>query len=154
MTIRRTGLVTRHRRPLPPRAPPDGPCERPRGDQSDDRGQASVELALCLPVVAVMVLGLLQVGLVVRDQLMVDLAAREGARHAAMSPDPQGAAVAAVDRVLGDHHGGVEVTVEVGERTVQVTVHAAPVGVPVMGALVSERRLSGRATMALEPQPP
>ena len=50
---------------------------------SDDRGQAVVELALAVPLVCVLALGVAQVGLVVRDQLLVHHAAREAARAAA-----------------------------------------------------------------------
>ncbi len=39
-----------------------------------------VEFALVLPLVLVVVLGLVQVGLVVRDRLLVEAAARAGAR--------------------------------------------------------------------------
>ena len=53
-----------------------------------DAGQAAVELALLLPVVVVLVLGVLQVALVGRDQLALELAAREAARAAAVSADP------------------------------------------------------------------
>ena len=48
-----------------------------------DRGQAAVEFALAVPVVVVLVLGIVQLVAVVRDQLAVELAARdvEGARR-------------------------------------------------------------------------
>ena len=45
--------------------------------------QATVELALVLPVVATLLLAVVQVGLVVRDQIRVTHAAREAARAAA-----------------------------------------------------------------------
>ena len=60
-----------------------------------ERGQSTVELALVLPVVVLLLLVLLQVGLVARDVVLVAHAAREGARAAAVDPDP-GAAREAV----------------------------------------------------------
>jgi len=48
------------------------------------KGQASVELALVLPLVVVLLLVVVQVGLVVRDQILVVHAAREAAREAAV----------------------------------------------------------------------
>ena len=51
---------------------------RPTGRH--DRGQASLELALCLPLVLVFMLLFVQVAVVVRDQLAVQAAARDGAR--------------------------------------------------------------------------
>ena len=43
-------------------------------------GSAAVEFALVLPLVLVMALALVQVGLLVRDRLLVESAARAGAR--------------------------------------------------------------------------
>ena len=45
-------------------------------------GSAAVEFALVLPLVLVMALALVQVGLLVRDRLLVEAAARAGARDA------------------------------------------------------------------------
>ena len=42
----------------------------------DQRGQAAVELALALPLVALLLLAVVQVGLVVRDQVLTTPAAR------------------------------------------------------------------------------
>ena len=64
-----------------------------------ERGQAAVELALALPVVVLLLLGMLQVALVGRDQLAIELAAREAARAAAVSADPVAAARLAAERV-------------------------------------------------------
>ena len=51
-------------------------------------GQAAVELALALPLLALLALALLQVTLVVRDQVLLTHAAREAAREAAVDPEP------------------------------------------------------------------
>ena len=48
-------------------------------------GQSTVEFAVLLPVLLLAVLVVIQGGLVVRDQLLVQHAAREGARAAAVS---------------------------------------------------------------------
>ena len=50
-------------------------------------GSAAVEFALVLPLVLVMALALVQVGLLVRDRLLVESAARAGARAAAVEAD-------------------------------------------------------------------
>ncbi len=63
-----------------------------------------VEFALVLPLVLLVLLGAVEVALVARTQLEVSQAAREGAREAAVSPDPE-AAVEAVHRFLGDDLG-------------------------------------------------
>ncbi|MGA1052784.1 MAG: TadE family protein, partial [Ilumatobacteraceae bacterium] len=60
--------------------------------RTGDRGQATVEFALVLPVAALLVLGIVQVVAVARDQLTVEYAAREAARAAAVAADPAAAA--------------------------------------------------------------
>ena len=45
-----------------------------------DGGQSSVELVLVLPLVVLLLMALLQAGVLLRDQLLVVQAAREGAR--------------------------------------------------------------------------
>ena len=52
-----------------------------------DSGQASVELALVMPLIIGLSIIILNVGLVVRDQLAVWHAASAGARTASISPD-------------------------------------------------------------------
>ena len=47
-----------------------------------------MELALVLPLVVALLLAVVQVGLIVRDQVLVVHAAREAAREAAVDPDP------------------------------------------------------------------
>lgn len=118
-----------------------------------DGGQSTVELVLVIPVVLALALVLVQVGLVVRDQVRVTHAAREGARAAAVSADPD-AARRAVDRstafapdrlevrVGGRAGPGSQVTVEV--RALVVT------DLPLVGALLPDLTLSSQATMRVE----
>jgi Flp pilus assembly protein TadG len=54
----------------------------------EDSGTAAVEFALVLPLLLVIALALVQVGLLVRDRLLVEEAARAGARQASISADP------------------------------------------------------------------
>ena len=115
-----------------------------------DAGQAAVELALALPVVVVLLLGMLQVALVGRDQLAIELAAREAARAAAVSADPRSAARLAADRVTTLRP--LVVAVSVGASTVTVTVtHASATDVAIVGRLIADVELRAAVTMALEP---
>ena len=57
------------------------------GQREPDSGQATVELALVMPLIIGLLLIILTVGLVVRDQLAVWHAASAGARAASISPD-------------------------------------------------------------------
>lgn len=47
---------------------------------SSERGTAAVEFALVLPLMLVVALALVQTGLLVRDRLLLEAAARAGAR--------------------------------------------------------------------------
>jgi Flp pilus assembly protein TadG len=54
--------------------------QRLRDARPSERGTAAVEFALVLPLVLVVTLALVQTGLLVRDRLLVEAAARAGAR--------------------------------------------------------------------------
>jgi Flp pilus assembly protein TadG len=60
------------------------------------RGSAVVEFALVLPLVLVVALSLVQVGLLVRDRLLIEAAARAGARAAAVEADEDAVRAAAL----------------------------------------------------------
>lgn len=127
-------------------APASGACR-------DTRGQATVEAALVLPFVALLLLAVVQVGILVRAQVLVTHAAREAARAAAVDPDPS----AAVD--AAEHASSLDATrmrVDVEGRglrgshvTVRVT-YDAPTDVPLIGGLIGEVHLEGEATMRVE----
>jgi Flp pilus assembly protein TadG len=116
-------------------------------------GQASVELVLALPVLAVLLLLLVQVGLVVRDQVLLVHAAREGAREAAVASDAgaarRGALAAArldADRLTVTTEGRAGA----GSRVTVRLEYRSPTQVPLVGALVGDVHLSAAATMRVE----
>jgi Flp pilus assembly protein TadG len=116
-------------------------------------GQAAVELALVFPFVAMLLLLLVQVGVIVRDQILVVHAAREGAREAAVEPAPGAARSAAV---AGSGLDPDRLDVEVADRgppgsRVRVTAtYRAPTVVPIIGAAMKDIRLHASATMRVE----
>jgi Flp pilus assembly protein TadG len=124
--------------------------------RAGDAGQASVELALLLPVVVVLLLAVLQVGLLARDVVLVTHASREAARAAATDPDP-GAARAAAAASSGLAADRLQVVVrgrgEAGSRVhVQVTYRATTT-VPLVGGLLGDRTIRASATMRVEAPP-
>ncbi len=126
---------------------------RPRGRARGDEGQAAVELALVLPVLAVLALALVQVALVVRDQVRVTFGAREGARQAAVSPaagDVRRAVVASSG--LDDGRLDVQVTGRgaAGSRVTVRVRYAAATDLPLVGALLGDVSLEGVAAMRVE----
>jgi Flp pilus assembly protein TadG len=73
-------------------------------DGTDDAGMLSLEVVLVLPVIAVLVLGLIQVAALGRDLLVLQEAARVGARVAATTSGtsaPERAARAAAPELRG-----------------------------------------------------
>ena len=118
-----------------------------------DGGQASVELALVLPLVLILLLAVVQLGLLVRDQILVVHAAREAVREAAVDPAadaPRRAALAS--SALTDSRLTVTSTGRgaVGTRVRVEVTYRAPTGVPLLGAAVENLTLRASATMRVE----
>lgn len=120
------------------------------------RGQATVEVALALPVVVLALLLVIQVALVARAQVLVVHAAREGARAAAVGSGPDGARRAA-RATPGLRSGRMRVQVDGAGRpgeSVRVTVsYRAPTDVPLVGLLVGDQTLRAEVTMRNEDLP-
>lgn len=119
-----------------------------------ERGQATVELVLALPLVVLAMLLVLQVGLVVAAHLQVVHAARDGARAASIRGDAA-AARAAVARHggLGGDRTDVVVDLEEGATVPLVSVevhHRVRTEVPLVGQLVGDPTVSATTVMALE----
>jgi hypothetical protein len=119
----------------------------------DSRGQATLELALCLPILVVFIATLVQIGVIAGDQVRVLHAAREAARVAAVDSDPAHVKAAAEAGGLSP----LEVDISPEERfrvqgrpiTVTVTFGASR-RIPLVGRLIASRDLSGAATMRIE----
>ena len=121
-----------------------------RSVRGDQRGQAVVELALVLPLVVLFVLGALQVALVARDQLAIELVAREAARAASVSADPSGAATAAARRVT--ELTPIDVSVSVSGKVVRVRVrYVNHTDVALVGTAIGDVTIEATAAMAWEP---
>jgi hypothetical protein len=118
-----------------------------------ERGQATVELVLALPILVVVVMAFVEAAMIGADQVRVSHAAREGARMATVDP-----AAAAVDRAVeasGLPGAEVEVTPGSSERrlggpvTVSVAYHPKA-HVPLIGHLFTLLTLRAEATMRVE----
>lgn len=118
--------------------------------ETSDRGQAAVELALCLPLLFIFLLGIVQLVVIVRDQLAVQLAAREAARAAAVAAPSDASAQSAATRAVTLRP--LTVATELSPDAVTVTVtHLTRTDVPLIGALLPDITVTAEATMALEP---
>ena len=121
----------------------------PRGE----RGQATVELALCLPLLAVVCAGLVETSMIAVDQVRVWHAAREAVRASAVDPDPAAARAAAESSGLARPQVVVEPGAEErspGEATTVVVSYPYDARVPLLDALFERVVLRAEATMRIE----
>lgn len=111
----------------------------------DGRGQATVELALTLPFVTALLLVVVQVLVVAHGQLLVEHDAREAARAAAVGTEAHadGPADRSTVEIRAIDGGLVEATVRRRFAT----------DVPIVGPLVPDLDLVGRATFRQETSP-
>ena len=120
---------------------------------SDQRGQSTVELALCLPLVAIVLAVIVQVGVIARDHVRVWHAAREGARVAAVDPDTGAVTEAAESSGLEPLSVSVEPDVTYRRQGEPVTVRVAyspSIKVPIIGRLFDDLTLDAEASMRIE----
>lgn len=119
----------------------------------DEGGQATVELALCLPIVVVILAILVQVGVIAVEHVKVWHAAREAARVAAVDPDRDAIRRAAESAGLRP----LEVSVEPegiyrrqGEPVTVGVSYSPSARVPVIGSLFTGLQLDAEASMRIE----
>jgi Flp pilus assembly protein TadG len=118
--------------------------------RASDDGQATVELTLALPLLCLFVLGMVQVAVIGRGQLAVQLAAHEAVRAAAVSADPATAAPNAAHHAISLRP--LDVQIESDDTTITVTVsYVDHTDVAMAGGLLPDVTLQARATMAFEP---
>ncbi len=121
--------------------------------RADEHGQATVELVLCLPVLALVLAVLIEVGLLIGDQVRLWHAARETARVAIVDSDPNEIRTAA-------EHGGLgplDIEIEpqssdrsTGEPLTVTLTYRSDGHLPLLGNLLSSRDMSSTATMRIE----
>lgn len=96
-------------------------AEGARGGRERETGAAIVEFAIVLPILAILLAGGLDMGLLTMDHQILQNAAREGARYAAMPgsyiPDDP-TALARIRQRVRDYLDGEGITVADGDITV------------------------------------
>jgi Flp pilus assembly protein TadG len=130
-----------------------------------ENGQAIVELALVLPILMLLVLGIIQFAIMFNNYLSLTDAVRVGARQAAVSrtlPDPTGAAIARVRTAARTSLRDVDLAVTVtpfdpGSGTASwvqggdVTVRATyPYSISLLGQVVKSGFLTSETTERVE----
>lgn len=120
-----------------------------------EHGSATVEFALLLPVLLLLMLALVQVGVLARDSLLLTQASRAGAREAAVQPSLQAVEGTVQATAMGLDAARLHINVTWGEaRGSPVTVslvYDAPTAALLVGWLFPENvSLSAHATMRRE----
>lgn len=87
--------------------------------KSSQRGQSLVEFALVLPMLLLLVLGVFEFGWILKAEIAVSAAAREGARYAAA-----GKTIAQAQSYAMNHVPGTSVTVAINEDGTSVIATA------------------------------
>jgi Flp pilus assembly protein TadG len=114
------------------------------------------EFALVLPLLALLLFGIIQCGIVFHNYVEIADATRAGARKAAVSrdlPDPAGAATAAVRSSAGGlDDGDLDVAVTSSfERGDDVTVTTSyPYSISLLGLVVKSGRITSTTTERVE----
>ena len=118
---------------------------------NNDAGQATVEVALAVPLLVIVMLFGVQIALVIRDQIATIAAAREAARAVVVADGKSGGAEAAVARTaaLNPSRRSVKVSINGGLVTATVT-YRSPTDLPLVGIFIPDITVHGSATMALE----
>lgn len=116
----------------------------------EESGQATVEIALMVPIVVLLVLLVLQAGMAVRDRLVVLQATRVAARAVIVEPTPAAAAAAvsasgAPDRIVVSVSGELAPG---GMATVTATMPAT--AVPLVGRVVVGDQVAERLVVRVE----
>lgn len=119
-----------------------------------DHGQSTVEFALVLPLVVLVVMFIVQAGFVVRDQVLVTHATREAARAAAVSDADRLEAAVRAARQAGElevDRLGVTVSMLEGDSSVRVVVsYRSQTDLALVGALVPDITLDASVVMRVE----
>ncbi len=124
----------------------------PHVTRSGSSGQATVELALALPFVALLLAALVEVGVLARNHALVWHAAREAGRIAAVEPESGSVEQAARRSGLAPLEVAIDTPPEerIAGRPIRVTVSYHHDGrVPVLGYLF-QTEIEASASMRIE----
>jgi hypothetical protein len=117
---------------------------------ASDPGQASLEFALVLPLVIVIVAATVWIGAVMRVQMAIDHLAYRAARAAATATSRDELHVLAADALTGASHDALRHEVQIDDELVTVVVSRAVPAPPLVARFVADHVLTARATFRLE----
>lgn len=127
----------------------------PKRLKGSERAQATAEFALVLPLLLLVFLLFIQAVMVMRAQIAVTAAAREGARKGVETPNIALIEGAAAKAASGLDSGRLQVKVESGPRRrgewIRVEVeYEVPIAIPAVERFFPSVQVRGRAEMRIE----
>lgn len=117
---------------------------------TSDPGQASLEFALVLPLVVVIIAATVWIGAVMRMQMALDHLAYRAARTAATATSRDELHMLVADTLVGASHDALQHQVQIGDELVTVVVSRAVPAPPLVARFVADHVLTARATFRLE----
>jgi TadE-like protein len=133
--------------------PPSGRPGRGRRGPGDASGQATVELALVFPIICGLLLLAIEVGSVLRSQVLLVQLTRQVARDASLSPGAAPVDGRAAARAAGLDPGRLQLDVGSATDDGVITVHASyrqPLAVPLVGILHRDVTLGAQLSVRAE----
>lgn len=123
---------------------------QPRERWRSEDGQSTVELALVLPIIAALVILVVQVAAVIEAGIVVHHAAREAVRATVVEPTVDATAMVTRSTDLNPDRLHVSRTTDDAGSLVTVVVeYRVPISVPLLG-VVTEPIITGSASMTPE----
>ena len=118
-------------------------------EKSNERGQSTVEVALLIPLLAIFLMLVIQVGLVARQHVLVANASRVGAREASVNRNT-GEAVSQVRRTVPNAKVQINRPSTPGQYVRVKVSDTVESSLPIVGVVFPDITVTGETTMRVE----
>lgn len=115
----------------------------------DEQGQATVEIAVVIPVLAIFLMLIIQVGVVVRQHMLVAHASREAARALSVDND-KGKAKDLVNKIISEPKIKLDRPNTAGEYLNVEVSNVVKSPLPIVGELIPDITVKSKTTMRVE----
>lgn len=117
--------------------------------KQNEEGQSTVEFAMVIPVIVVFILLIIQVGIVVRQKILVTNSSREAARILSVENN-SGRASNKVKEIIKDADVKISRPSKQGEYLTVVVSDVVESNLPILGMLVPDVTVKSKTTMRVE----
>lgn len=117
--------------------------------KQNENGQSTVEFAMVIPVIVVFILLIIQVGIVVRQKILVTNSSREAARILSVENN-SGRASNKVKEIIKDADVKISRPSKQGEYLTVIVSDVVESNLPILGMLVPDVTVKSKTTMRVE----